>query len=86
MLLAEVAPELEEWAAFFAAGREQAGGGRGRVDRGRSPSARPTTWSVTPTGSSAVVEQALGLVPHLPFSGRFVVPTVAGASGRTGVA
>ena len=43
VLLAEVAPELGEWATFFAAGRRQAGCRRGRVlaggqrARGRRP-------------------------------------------------
>ena len=46
VLLAEVAPELSEWASFFAAGRRQAGRRRGRVDarghraRGRRPGPR----------------------------------------------
>ena len=31
--------------------RRQAGRRRGRIHAGRSPSARPTTWSATPTGS-----------------------------------
>ena len=50
VLLTEVAPELAEWAGFFAAGA----GKRAAAEAGsaaRSPSARPTTWSVTPTGS-----------------------------------
>ena len=66
VLLAEVAPELAEWARLLRR-RRRASGPRPRPARpGRSPSARPTTWSATPTGSSAVVEQALGLVPHAP--------------------
>ena len=50
VLLTEVAPEFTEWASFFAAGPASGPPPRpGHV--GRSPSGRPTTWSVTPTGS-----------------------------------
>ena len=36
-MLPQVAPELTEWAAFFAAGAEQAGGRRGRAEPGGHP-------------------------------------------------
>ena len=50
VLLAEVAPELAEWAA--SSPPAPASGPRPRpAPAGRSPSARPTTWSATPTGS-----------------------------------
>lgn len=51
VLLAEVAPELGEWASFFAAGA----GKRAAAEAGssgRSPSGRPTTSCATPTASS----------------------------------
>ena len=38
-----------------------------RARPARSPSARPTTWSATPTGSSRSSSARLGLVPHLPL-------------------
>ncbi len=85
VLLAEVAPELEEWARFFAAGASkraaaEAGSQRAVTEREADDLVRDADRFL------GVVEQALGLVPHQPFGGRFVVPTVSGASGRLGVA
>ena len=71
VLLPEVAPELAEWAAFFAAGAGKRAAAEAGLRRGRSPSARPTTWCATPTGSSPLVEQSLG--PGAPA----VLPTAA---------
>ena len=45
----------------------QAGRRRGRAPGGRSPSGRPTTWSATPTGSSAWSSRRSGLTRHVPF-------------------
>ena len=38
-----------------------------RAPAARSPSGRPTTWSATPTGSSRVVEESLGMTRHVPL-------------------
>jgi len=80
VLLAEVAPELVEWARFFAAGAgkraaAEAGSSRAVTEREADDLVRDADRFL------AVVEQALGLVPHAPFAGRIPVPT-----GRTGVA
>jgi hypothetical protein len=84
VLLAEVAPELEEWARFFAAGASkraaaEAGSRRAVTDREADDLVRDADRFL------GVVEQALGLVPHLPFAGRAAVARPA-AGGRTGVA
>ena len=51
-MLPQVAPELTEWAAFFAGGRQQAGRGRGRAVPGGHRRARPTTCCATRRPSS----------------------------------
>ena len=63
MLLAEVAPELSEWATFFAAGAAkraaaEAGSTRAVCEREADDLVRDADRFL------AVVEQALGLVPH----------------------
>ena len=83
VLLTEVAPELAEWARFFSAGASkraaaEAGSQRAVSEREADDLVRDADRFL------GVVEQALGLVPHQPFSGRFVVPTVTSASGRIG--
>ena len=65
-LLAEVAPELEEWARFFAAGSAkraaaEAGSTRAVTEREADDLVREADRVL------AVVEQALGLAPHVPF-------------------
>lgn len=80
VLLAEVAPELGEWAQFFAAGATkraaaEAGSTRAVSEREADDLVRDADRFL------GVVEQALGLVPHSMFSGRVAAP-----SGRTGVA
>lgn len=63
VLLAEVAPELSEWAAFFAAGA----GKRAAAEAGstRAVTAREADDLVRDADRFlAVVEQALGLMPH----------------------
>jgi hypothetical protein len=63
VLLAEVAPELSEWATFFAAGAAkraaaEAGSTRAVTEREADDLLRDADRFL------AVVEQALGLVPH----------------------
>lgn len=63
VLLAEVAPELGEWAAFFAAGAAkraaaETGSARTITERDADDLVRDADRFL------AVVEQALGLVPH----------------------
>jgi len=84
VLLAEVAPELEEWARFFAAGATkraaaEAGSTRAVTEREADDLIRDADRFL------GVVESSLGLVPHpeVPVQtvqGRIAVP------GRTGVA
>ena len=64
VLLAEVAPELAEWAGFFAAGAgkraaAEAGSSRAVTEREADDLVRDADRFL------AVVEQALGLVPHV---------------------
>lgn len=84
VLLAEVAPELAEWARFFAAGANkraaaEAGSTRAVTDREADDLVRDADRFL------GVVEQALGLVPHLPFTGRAPAARPA-TGGRAGVA
>ena len=65
VLLAEVAPELAEWASFFAAGAAkraaaEAGSTRAVTEREADDLVRDADRFL------AVVEQALGLAPHAP--------------------
>src|SRR6476619_1323364 len=73
VLLTEVAPELTEWARFFAAGAgkraaAEAGSSRAVTEREADDLVRDADRFL------AVVEQALGLVPHAPFAGSIPVP------------
>jgi hypothetical protein len=66
VLLAEVAPELTEWASFFAGGAAkraaaEAGSTRAVTEREADDLVRDADRFL------AVVEQALGLAPHVPF-------------------
>jgi hypothetical protein len=84
LLLAEVAPELEEWSRFFAAGADkraaaEAGSTRAVSEREADDLVRDADRFL------GVVEQLLGLVPHAPFAGRVAVPRPA-APGQVGVA
>ncbi len=80
VLLTEVAPELGEWARFFAAGAgkraaAEAGSPRAATEREADDLVRDADRFL------AVVEQSLGLVPHAPMPQRVV------ATGRhSGVA
>ena len=79
VLLAEVAPELEEWARFFAAGAAkraaaEAGSTRAVTEREADDLVRDADRFL------GVVESSLGLVPHSAVEARIAVP------GRTGVA
>jgi len=79
VLLAEVAPELEEWASFFAAGAAkraaaEAGSTRAVTEREADDLVRDADRFL------GVVESSLGLVPHQAVEARIAVP------GRTGVA
>ena len=71
VLLAEVAPELGEWATFFAAGASkraaaEAGSTRAVSEREADDLVRDADRFL------GVVEQALGLVPHTPLEARLV--------------
>ena len=77
VLLAEVAPELAEWATFFAAGAAkraaaEAGSTRAVSEREADDLVRDADRFL------AVVEQALGLAPHVPFEAQ--IPWRAGRS------
>lgn len=66
VLLADVAPELGEWAAFFAAGAAK----RAAAESGstRAVSEREADDLVRDADRFlAVIEQALGLTPHVPL-------------------
>ncbi|WP_121252548.1 SAV_6107 family HEPN domain-containing protein [Nocardioides ferulae] len=87
VLLTEVAPELEEWARFFAAGAAkraaaEAGSTRAVSEREADDLVRDADRFL------AVVEQALGLVPHVPCAERLAVPAgrATRSEARTGVA
>ena len=82
VLLAEVAPELGEWASFFAAGAAK----RAAAEAGstRAVSAREADDLVRDADRFlAVVETALGLTPHLPgqLSGQLSGELRAGRAG-----
>ncbi len=71
VLLAEVAPELAEWARFFAAGAAK----RAAAEAGstRTVSEREADDLVRDADRFlAVVEQCLGLVPHAPAAAQLV--------------
>ncbi len=74
-MLPQVAPELTEWAAFFAAGAgkraaAEAGSTRAVTEREADDLVRDADRFL------AVVEQSLGLVPHhLALGGRIAVPS-----------
>ena len=83
VLLTEVAPELAEWAAFFAAGASkraaaEAGSTRAVTEREADDLVRDSDRFL------AVVEKALGLAPHAPD--RHLLAALPGAEGRRGVA
>ncbi|GAA4721308.1 SAV_6107 family HEPN domain-containing protein [Nocardioides conyzicola] len=69
VLLADVAPELGEWATFFAAGASkraaaEAGSSRAVAEREADDMVRDADRFL------AVIERSLGLVPHLPLDVR----------------
>jgi len=71
VLLTEVAPELAEWARFFAAGAgkraaAEAGSSRAVSEREADDLVRDADRFL------AVVEQCLGLVPHTPAQAQLV--------------
>jgi len=71
VLLTEVAPELAEWARFFAAGASkraaaEAGSTRAVTEREADDLVRDADRFL------GVVEQALGLVPHPPLRAQLV--------------
>ena len=84
VLLGQVAPELGEWATFFAAGAAkraaaEAGLSRAVTEREADDLVRDADRFL------GVVEQALGLVPHAPHAGRIPasVPAPSGRPART---
>ena len=84
VLLAEVAPELTEWARFFAAGAAkraaaEAGSTRAVTEREADDLVRDADRFL------AVVESALGLVPHPELEWRLAA-VVPAAARHTGVA
>ncbi len=83
-LLVRVAPELSEWASFFAAGAAkraaaEAGSTRAVTEREADDLVRDSDRFL------AVVESLLGLVPHTALGGRLAVPAV-GIVEQAGVA
>ncbi len=83
VLLAEVAPELSEWARFFAAGAgkraaAEAGSTRAVTEREADDLVRDADRFL------AVVESSLGLVPHAHLDRRLVV--AGHLPGQAGVA
>lgn len=71
VLLARVAPELAEWATFFAAGADkraaaEAGSVRAVTEREADDLVRDADRFL------GVIEQALGLVPHASLAGQVV--------------
>lgn len=77
VLLSEVAPELAEWATFFAAGASkraaaEAGSTRAVTEREADDLVRDADRFL------AVIEQALGLAPHVPFEAQ--LPWRAGSA------
>ena len=77
VLLTRIAPELAEWAAFFAAGAAkraaaEAGSTRAVTEREADDLVRDSDRFL------AVIEQALGLAPHVPFEEQ--IPWRAGRS------
>ena len=76
VLLAEVAPELSEWATFFAAGAgkraaAEAGSMRAVTEREADDLVRDADQFLR------VIEETLGLMPHPAFAGRSVVTGAA---------
>ena len=76
VLLAEVAPELAEWATFFAAGAAkraaaEAGSTRAVTEREADDLVRDADRFL------AVVEQTLGMAPHEPTLPYLISPTVS---------
>ena len=76
VLLAEVAPELTEWAGFFAAGAgkraaAEAGSRRAVTEREADDLVRDADRFL------AVVEQTLGMAPHEPTLPYLISPTVS---------
>ena len=79
VLLAEVAPELGEWAGFFAAGAAK----RAAAEAGstRAVTAREADDLVRDADLFlGVVETMLGLAPHLPAGARLPVPGARGVA------
>ena len=75
VLLVEVAPELEEWARFFAAGAAkraaaEAGSTRAVTEREADDLVRDADRFL------AVIERSLGLVPHPALAARVPVASV----------
>ena len=69
VLLAEVAPELSEWAGFFASGAAK----RAAAETGssRAVTSREADDLIREADRFlAVVERTLGLAPHVPFEGQ----------------
>ncbi|MBF4160608.1 chromosome segregation protein SMC [Nocardioides sp. CBS4Y-1] len=83
VLLAEVAPELAEWAAFFAGGaRKRAAAEAGST---RAVSEREADDLVRDADRFlAVVEQRLGLIAHAPVAGTYLAVEHPGAAHRAG--
>jgi hypothetical protein len=80
VLLAEVAPELAEWATFFAAGAAkraaaEAGSTRAVTEREADDLVRDADRFLV------VVEQALGLAPHSPVAHPISIPRPAARAG-----
>jgi hypothetical protein len=84
VLLAEVAPEFGEWAAFFAAGASK----RAAAEAGSQTAvtAREADDLIRDADAFlALVEESLGLTRHAPF-GEYLVAMPSGLSPWSGVA
>ena len=80
VLLAEVAPELAEWAEFFSAGAAK----RAAAEAGstRAVSAREADDLVRDADRFlGLVEEALGLTPHVSLAGAFAAPAAGSLAG-----
>ncbi len=82
VLLTEVAPELAEWATFFAAGAAkraaaEAGSTRAVTEREADDLVRDADRFL------AVIEQALGLAPHVPLEAQLLQAGQLFGAGRS---
>jgi hypothetical protein len=85
VLLAEVAPELSEWAAFFSAGAAkraaaESGSRRAVTEREADDLVRDADRFL------GLVEESLGMTRHVPFQEHLVAATPTAVDGGVGAA